>query len=77
MESPPAPLPEFQPNTEDGKKKKLVTQDTLESPSLSQTPSMSSEDPLSPVILRKYSIGLNLFLIVITVTQLYMFFFHT
>uniref|UniRef100_A0A8D3CTL8 Zinc finger ZZ-type and EF-hand domain containing 1 n=1 Tax=Scophthalmus maximus TaxID=52904 RepID=A0A8D3CTL8_SCOMX len=29
---------------------KLVTQDTLDSPSLSQTPSVSSEDPLSPMI---------------------------
>uniref|UniRef100_A0A3B4V2H1 Zinc finger ZZ-type and EF-hand domain containing 1 n=1 Tax=Seriola dumerili TaxID=41447 RepID=A0A3B4V2H1_SERDU len=29
---------------------KLVTQDTLDSPSLSQTPSVSSEDPLSPVV---------------------------
>uniref|UniRef100_A0A3P8VT83 Zinc finger ZZ-type and EF-hand domain containing 1 n=1 Tax=Cynoglossus semilaevis TaxID=244447 RepID=A0A3P8VT83_CYNSE len=39
------------PSSPGEKKKKLVTQDTLESPSLSQTPSMSSEDPLSPVIL--------------------------
>uniref|UniRef100_A0A4W6ECV5 Zinc finger ZZ-type and EF-hand domain containing 1 n=1 Tax=Lates calcarifer TaxID=8187 RepID=A0A4W6ECV5_LATCA len=30
--------------------KKLVTQDTLDSPSLSQTPSVSSEDPLSPIV---------------------------
>uniref|UniRef100_A0A8C9XCB0 Zinc finger ZZ-type and EF-hand domain containing 1 n=1 Tax=Sander lucioperca TaxID=283035 RepID=A0A8C9XCB0_SANLU len=29
---------------------KLVTQDTLDSPSLSQTPSMTSEAPLSPVV---------------------------
>uniref|UniRef100_A0A4W6EG63 Zinc finger ZZ-type and EF-hand domain containing 1 n=1 Tax=Lates calcarifer TaxID=8187 RepID=A0A4W6EG63_LATCA len=33
-----------------GEKKKLVTQDTLDSPSLSQTPSVSSEDPLSPIV---------------------------
>ncbi|XP_037544055.1 zinc finger ZZ-type and EF-hand domain-containing protein 1 [Nematolebias whitei] len=31
-------------------KTKLVTQDTLDSASLSQTPSVSSEDPLSPVV---------------------------
>lgn len=40
------------PSTGDGEKKKLVTQDTLDSPSLSQTPSVSSEDPLSPVVVR-------------------------
>ncbi|KAK5859119.1 hypothetical protein PBY51_003209 [Eleginops maclovinus] len=33
-----------------GGKRKLVTQDTLDSPILSQTPSVSSEDPLSPVL---------------------------
>uniref|UniRef100_A0A3Q1ISU6 Uncharacterized protein n=1 Tax=Anabas testudineus TaxID=64144 RepID=A0A3Q1ISU6_ANATE len=33
-----------------GEKRKLVTQDTLDSASLSQTPSVSSEDPLSPVV---------------------------
>ncbi|XP_008426375.1 zinc finger ZZ-type and EF-hand domain-containing protein 1 isoform X2 [Poecilia reticulata] len=33
-----------------GDTKKLVAQDTLESGSLSQTPSVSSEDPLSPVV---------------------------
>uniref|UniRef100_A0A3P9L8A9 Zinc finger, ZZ-type with EF hand domain 1 n=1 Tax=Oryzias latipes TaxID=8090 RepID=A0A3P9L8A9_ORYLA len=38
------------PSSPRDKKKKLVTQDTLESPSLSQTPSLSSEDPLSPVV---------------------------
>ncbi|XP_074528100.1 zinc finger ZZ-type and EF-hand domain-containing protein 1 [Halichoeres trimaculatus] len=37
------------PGTAEGEKRKLVTQDTLDSPSLSQTPSVSSEDPLSPV----------------------------
>lgn len=42
------------PSTGDGERKKLVTQDTLDSPSLSQTPSVSSEDPLSPVVRRKY-----------------------
>ncbi|XP_028276707.1 zinc finger ZZ-type and EF-hand domain-containing protein 1 [Parambassis ranga] len=52
INSPPLAPPEgsFPPNTGDGDKKKLVTQDTLDSPSLSQTPSVSSEDPLSPVI---------------------------
>ncbi|XP_035523211.1 zinc finger ZZ-type and EF-hand domain-containing protein 1 isoform X1 [Morone saxatilis] len=38
------------PSTGEGGKRKLVTQDTLDSPSLSQTPSVSSEDPLSPVV---------------------------
>ncbi|KAF3706699.1 Zinc finger ZZ-type and EF-hand domain-containing protein 1 [Channa argus] len=38
------------PSTGEGEKKKLLTQDTLESPSLSQTPSLSSEDPLSPLV---------------------------
>ncbi|XP_051256250.1 zinc finger ZZ-type and EF-hand domain-containing protein 1 isoform X2 [Dicentrarchus labrax] len=38
------------PSTREGEKRKLVTQDTLDSPSLSQTPSVSSEDPLSPVV---------------------------
>lgn len=42
------------PSTGEGEKRKLVTQDTLDSPSLSQTPSVSSEDPLSPVVRRKY-----------------------
>lgn len=34
----------------DGEKKKLVAQDTFDSSSLSQTPSVSSEDALSPVV---------------------------
>ncbi|XP_031166866.2 zinc finger ZZ-type and EF-hand domain-containing protein 1 [Sander lucioperca] len=38
------------PSTGEGEKSKLVTQDTLDSPSLSQTPSMTSEAPLSPVV---------------------------
>uniref|UniRef100_A0A665UYM5 Zinc finger, ZZ-type with EF hand domain 1 n=1 Tax=Echeneis naucrates TaxID=173247 RepID=A0A665UYM5_ECHNA len=37
-------------NKREGEKRNLVTQDTLDSPSLSQTPSVSSEDPLSPVV---------------------------
>ncbi|KAF0038068.1 hypothetical protein F2P81_008552 [Scophthalmus maximus] len=50
--SPPPAPPQVlcPPSTGDGEKKKLVTQDTLDSPSLSQTPSVSSEDPLSPMI---------------------------
>ena len=54
--SPPPAPPEVlsPPSTREGEKKKLVTQDTLDSPSLSQTPSVSSEDPLSPVLQRKY-----------------------
>lgn len=40
------------PSSGDGEKKKLVAQDTLDSPSPSQTPSVSSEDPLSPVVVR-------------------------
>nr|XP_046267619.1 zinc finger ZZ-type and EF-hand domain-containing protein 1 [Scatophagus argus] len=48
---PPAPSEVASPlSTGEGEKRKLVTQDTLDSPSLSQTPSMSSEDPLSPVV---------------------------
>lgn len=53
----PPPVPSevsSPPSTGEGGKKKLVTQDTLDSPSLSQTPSVSSEDPLSPVVRRKY-----------------------
>lgn len=38
------------PGMADEEKRKLVTQDTLDSCSLSQTPSVSSEDPLSPVV---------------------------
>ncbi|XP_062414058.1 zinc finger ZZ-type and EF-hand domain-containing protein 1 isoform X3 [Pungitius pungitius] len=34
----------------EGEKGKLVAQDTLDSSSLSQTPSLSSDDPLSPVV---------------------------
>ncbi|KAK2828812.1 hypothetical protein Q5P01_019846 [Channa striata] len=49
---PPSAPPEVlsTPITGEGEKKKLLTQDTLESPSLSQTPSLSSEDPLSPLV---------------------------
>ncbi|XP_070699308.1 zinc finger ZZ-type and EF-hand domain-containing protein 1 [Pempheris klunzingeri] len=48
---PPAPSEVLSlPSTGEGEKRKLVTQDTLDSPSLSQTPSVSSEDPLSPVV---------------------------
>lgn len=38
------------PTSGEEEKTKLVTQDTLDSASLSQTPSVSSEDPLSPVV---------------------------
>ncbi|XP_035999307.1 zinc finger ZZ-type and EF-hand domain-containing protein 1 isoform X3 [Fundulus heteroclitus] len=38
------------PSSVKGDKKELVAQDTLDSGSLSQTPSVSSEDPLSPVV---------------------------
>nr|XP_019941221.1 PREDICTED: zinc finger ZZ-type and EF-hand domain-containing protein 1 isoform X3 [Paralichthys olivaceus] len=50
--SPPPALPEVlsPQSTGEGEKKRLVTQDTLDSPSLSQTPSVSSEDPLSPLV---------------------------
>ncbi|KAM9846213.1 zinc finger ZZ-type and EF-hand domain-containing protein 1 [Aulostomus maculatus] len=48
---PPAPSEMLSPpSTIEIEKRKLVTQDTLDSFSLSQTPSVSSEDPLSPVI---------------------------
>lgn len=40
-------------STGEGEQRKLVTQDTLDSSSLSQTPSVSSEDALSPVVRRK------------------------
>ncbi|CAL8364108.1 unnamed protein product [Lota lota] len=43
--TPPPPGPGDVP-----KGRKLVKQDTLDSPTLSQTPSVSSEDPLSPVV---------------------------
>ncbi|XP_056141323.1 zinc finger ZZ-type and EF-hand domain-containing protein 1 isoform X2 [Lampris incognitus] len=48
---PPAPpeVPSPQSTGEEGKRK-LVAQDTLDSSSLSQTPSLSSEDTLSPVV---------------------------
>ncbi|XP_033954459.1 zinc finger ZZ-type and EF-hand domain-containing protein 1 [Pseudochaenichthys georgianus] len=49
----PPPVPSEMsspPGTAEGEKRKLVTQDMLDSPSLSQTPSVSSEDPLSPVL---------------------------
>ncbi|KAM8835522.1 zinc finger ZZ-type and EF-hand domain-containing protein 1 isoform 1-T1 [Synchiropus picturatus] len=42
-----APSP---PTSIEMEKKKLVSQDTLDSNSLSKTPSVSSEDPLSPVV---------------------------
>lgn len=48
---PPAPSEVLSPlSTGEGEKLKLVTQDTIDSASLSQTPSVSSEDPLSPVV---------------------------
>ncbi|XP_061596133.1 zinc finger ZZ-type and EF-hand domain-containing protein 1 isoform X1 [Cololabis saira] len=52
VSSPPAGPPEetFLPSAEESNRKKLVTQDTLDSSSLSKTPSVSSEDPLSPVV---------------------------
>ncbi|KAM4546819.1 zinc finger ZZ-type and EF-hand domain-containing protein 1 [Fundulus diaphanus] len=40
----------IRPSSVKGDKKELVAQDTLDSGSLSQTPSVSSEDPLSPVV---------------------------
>ncbi|XP_019750672.1 zinc finger ZZ-type and EF-hand domain-containing protein 1 [Hippocampus comes] len=51
VSSPPSAAAEmFLPvSTAEVEKRKLVTQDTLESISLSKTPSMSSEEPLSPV----------------------------
>lgn len=54
MQSPPAAL-EVCSTSEGGGgqvkgKKKLVKQDTLDSSSLSQTPSLSSEGTLSPVV---------------------------
>lgn len=54
MQSPPAALEvcstsEGEGGQEKGKKK-LVKQDTLDSSSLSQTPSLSSEGTLSPVV---------------------------
>lgn len=62
------------PTSEGQEKKKLVTQDTLESPSLSQTPSLSSEDPLSPVVRGETSHDLQEVgaspVVVVTFTQL-------
>ena len=49
MGSPPAGVEVSSPEGEEGKKR-LVTQDTLDSSSLSQTPSVSSEGTLSPVV---------------------------
>ncbi|XP_061557820.1 zinc finger ZZ-type and EF-hand domain-containing protein 1 isoform X2 [Phycodurus eques] len=51
VNSPPtAPAEMFLPPNTEVEKRKLVVQDTLESISLSKTPSLSSEDPLSLVI---------------------------
>ncbi|MED6251647.1 hypothetical protein ATANTOWER_000902, partial [Ataeniobius toweri] len=53
LNSPPTPPPpdlSIPPSSAEGDKKKLVAQDTLDSGGLSQTPSVSSEDPLSPVV---------------------------
>ena len=60
--SSPAAPPEgsFPPVSGEGDKKKLVPQDTLDSATLSQTPSVSSEDPLSPVVRGKCSDSLHL-----------------
>ncbi|XP_029924268.1 zinc finger ZZ-type and EF-hand domain-containing protein 1 isoform X2 [Myripristis murdjan] len=50
--SPPPAPPEVSspPSAGEEGKRKLMTQDTLDSSSLSQTPSVSSEDTLSPVV---------------------------
>lgn len=55
MSGPPPAHPELSlpPSSGPGDKKKLVTQDTLDSARLSQTPSVSSEDALSPVVRRE------------------------
>ncbi|XP_030216671.1 zinc finger ZZ-type and EF-hand domain-containing protein 1 isoform X5 [Gadus morhua] len=45
---------------DDPKGRRLVQQDTLDSPTLSQTPSVSSEDPLSPVVRPSEPTGLAL-----------------
>uniref|UniRef100_A0A8C5F7L2 Zinc finger ZZ-type and EF-hand domain containing 1 n=1 Tax=Gadus morhua TaxID=8049 RepID=A0A8C5F7L2_GADMO len=47
--SPTSPQDTVSPG-DDPKGRRLVQQDTLDSPTLSQTPSVSSEDPLSPVV---------------------------
>lgn len=49
----------YPPGAGDGEKRKLVTQDTLDSSTLSQTPSVSSEDPLSPVVRCKHWVNLH------------------
>ena len=46
--TPPPPGP-----GDDLKARRLVKQDTLDSPTLSHTPSVSSEDPLSPLVRRE------------------------
>lgn len=46
-------------STGEGEQRKLVTQDTLDSSSLSQTPSVSSEDALSPVVRPSESVPEN------------------
>jgi len=52
---PPAPSVVSSPPDSAGvEEKKVVAQDTLDSSSLSQTPSVSIEDPSSPVIQRKH-----------------------
>lgn len=53
--SPPSAPPDLSipRSSAEGDKKKLDAQDTLDSGSLSQTPSVSSEDPLSPVVRRR------------------------
>lgn len=63
VSSPPSTAAEmFLPvSTAEVEKRKLVTQDTLESISLSKTPSMSSEEPLSPVARRKFLNKLGLY----------------
>ncbi|XP_036379295.1 zinc finger ZZ-type and EF-hand domain-containing protein 1 isoform X2 [Megalops cyprinoides] len=48
--APKAPLVEEAASVDEAGKRKLVSQDTLDSTSLSQTPSVSSEDTLSPVV---------------------------
>ncbi|KAM9728084.1 zinc finger ZZ-type and EF-hand domain-containing protein 1 [Menidia menidia] len=50
VNSPAAAEGSFPPVSAEGDKKKLVPQDTLDSATLSKTPSVSSEDPLSPVV---------------------------
>ena len=52
-------------------KKKLVAQDTLDSSSLSQTPSVSSEDALSPVVRRTVSQKVMLLYYMNTISTLF------